>query len=157
MAIVYGYVSKGELILYASSKLTESSYLYLLFTTLTSVFRNTYGFSSSNVGLVYLGIGVGMFSGIFIFGKFSDPLIQKLAARNNGVLEPEYRIPPMIPAAAIIPAGLFLYGWTAQYEVHWIVPIIGTGLVGFGLITTFVSMCPTLTRVWLTPPRRCQL
>jgi len=117
----------------------EFRYLYLLFTTLTSVFTGSYGFSSSSVGLVYLGIGVGMFLGIGIFGKLSDPLIQKLAARNNGVLEPEFRIPPMIPAALIIPAGLFIYGWTAQYQVHWIVPILGTALVGFGLITTFVS------------------
>ena len=80
-----------------------------------------------------------MFIGLAVFGRLSDKLIQKLAARNGGVLEPEYRLPPMIPAALIIPAGLFIYGWTAQYEVHWIVPIIGTSLVGFGLITTFVS------------------
>jgi predicted MFS family arabinose efflux permease len=103
------------------------------------VFRNTYGFSASNVGLVYLGIGVGMFSGIGILGKLSDPLIQKLAARNNGVMEPEFRIPPMIPGALVIPAGLLLYGWTVYYHVHWIVPIIGTAFVGFGLIATFVS------------------
>ena len=103
------------------------------------MFQGQYGFSAANVGLAYLGIGVGMFLGLFLFGKSSDKLIQKLAARNNGVLEPEYRLPPMIPAALIIPAGLFLYGWTAQYQVHWIAPIIGTSFVGFGLISTFVS------------------
>lgn len=113
---------------------------------MTSVFKGQYGFSSANVGLAYLGIGVGMFLGMGVFGRFSDKLIQKLAARNNGVLEPEYRLPPMIPAALILPCGLFLYGWTAKYEVHWIVPIIGTAIVGLGLICTFVSFFFSLTQ-----------
>jgi predicted MFS family arabinose efflux permease len=106
---------------------------------MTSVFQGTYHFSSSNVGLAYLGIGVGMFIGLAVFGRISDKLIQRLAAQNNGVFEPEFRLPPMIPAALILPAGLLLYGWTAQYEVHYIVPIIGTALVGLGLMSTFVS------------------
>jgi len=31
-----------------------------------------------------------------------------------------------------IPIGLFIYGWTAQYEVHYIVPLFGTLVVGIG-------------------------
>ena len=84
-------------------------------------------------------MGVGQFLGMVIFGKFSDPLIQKLAARNNGIPEPEFRLPFMMPATLIIPSGLFLYGWSAYYKTHWIVPIVGTSFVGFGVINTFVS------------------
>ena len=120
MAVVYGY-------------------LYLLFTTMTGVFERTYHFSSGNVGLAYLGLGIGMFAGLLVSGTTSDLIVKKLAARNNGTTKPEFRIPPMIPAAILIPVGLFLYGWTAKYAVHWIVPIIGTSFVGLGLITTFVS------------------
>jgi hypothetical protein len=32
----------------------------------------------------------------------------------------------------ISPAGIFIYGWTAYYRVHWIVPILGTYIVGVG-------------------------
>lgn len=114
-------------------------YLYLLFTTMTGVFTQNYGFSARSVGLAYLGIGIGMFGGLFVTGVLSDSIVKKLAARNNGELKPEYRLPPMIPAAFTTPVGLFLYGWSAHYEVHYIVPIIGTAFVGLGLITTFVS------------------
>lgn len=40
--------------------------LYLLYTTFTFVFEQYYGFSSSNVGLTYLGSGIGMFIGLFV-------------------------------------------------------------------------------------------
>jgi len=29
-----------------------------------------------------------------------------------------------------------LYGWTAAYRVHWIVPIIGTAVIGFSMMLT---------------------
>jgi len=45
----------------------------------------------------------------------------------------------MIYGAVAIPIGLFIYGWTAQYEIHWIVPIIPTSFPGFGVVLTFVS------------------
>ena len=56
-------------------------------------------------------------------------------------MQPEYRLPPLVVGAFFIPAGLFLYGWSAQYKTHWIVPIIGTALVGIGNIAVF--MCIT--------------
>lgn len=35
---------------------------------------------------------------------------------------------------------VFLYGWTADKHVFWIAPIIGTGLVGLGLLATFMPI-----------------
>jgi len=28
------------------------------------------------------------------------------------------------------------YGWSAQAKMHWIMPIIGSGIFGFGMMTT---------------------
>ncbi|OAL30037.1 hypothetical protein AYO20_08941 [Fonsecaea nubica] len=113
-------------------------YLYLMFTTMTFIFQDQYGISPSNVGLVFLGIGLGQFIGLLIFGSFSDKLLRKLA--KDGEMKPEYRLPLLWPGAVTIPAGLFLYGWTAQYKVHWIVPIIGTVLLGAGMVASFMSL-----------------
>lgn len=119
MAVVYGY-------------------LYLLFTTITEVFESIYRFSAGAVGLTYLGIGIGMLMGLFIFGAVSDRIVKNKS--RNGEMKPEYRLPPMVPGAFIIPVGLFLYGWTAAKHIHWIVPIIGTGCVGLGLLATFLPV-----------------
>ncbi|EXJ66040.1 uncharacterized protein A1O5_10654 [Cladophialophora psammophila CBS 110553] len=113
-------------------------YLYLLFTTMTSIFRDQYGISASNVGLVFLGIGLGQFIGLLLFGAYSDKLLKKLA--KGGEMKPEYRLPLLWPGAIAVPIGLLVYGWTAQYKVHWIVPILGTVLLGGGMVGTFMSL-----------------
>jgi MFS family permease len=113
-------------------------YLYLLFTTMTFVFHDQYGISDSNVGLVYLGIGLGQFIGLLLFGAYSDKLLRKLA--KGGEMKPEYRLPLLWPGAFVVPLGLILYGWTAQYKVHWIVPILGTLMLGAGMTGCFLSI-----------------
>ena len=119
MAVVYGY-------------------LYLLFTTITVVFELEYGFTQGTVGLAYIGIGVGMFVGLTLFGFLSDRILK--AKAGSGEMKPEYRLPLLFPGALAIPIGLFLYGWTAQYRVFWIAPIIGTSFVGLGLIGSFMPI-----------------
>lgn len=113
-------------------------YLYLLFTTMTTVFEENYGFSQGSVGLAYLGIGVGSLIGLFALGATSDRLHQYLTKKNGGVPKPEYRLPPMIFGSWFIPLALFWYGWTAEKQDHWILPILGTACLGIGMIMAFV-------------------
>ena len=115
--------------------------MYLLFTTFTFVFQENYGFSTSIVGLVYIGLGIGMLLGLLGLGASSDPIMRKLAAKHSdGKLKPEYRLPLLMYTGATIPVGLFIYGWTAQYQVQWAVPLFGTALVGVGLIAAFMCI-----------------
>ncbi|KAI9924053.1 hypothetical protein MW887_007292 [Aspergillus wentii] len=114
-------------------------YLYLLFTTMTSVFQTQYGFSQGTVGLAYLGIGVGSVLGLAALGATSDRLLRYLSAKN-GVKKPEYRLPPMIPGTFFVPLALFMYGWTAEKKDHWIVPIIGTSFLGVGMLISFMTV-----------------
>lgn len=113
-------------------------YLYLLFTTISSVFEDQYHFSQGSVGLAYLGIGIGSILGLVFLGATSDRLLKYLTVKK-GVSKPEYRLPPMIPGSLFVPASLFMYGWTAYYKTHWIVPIIGTSFLGVGMLISFVS------------------
>lgn len=117
-------------------------YLYLLFTTFPVVFGEYYHFSIGITGLVYLGLGVGNIIGLVIFGIFSDKVL--LAKAASGELKPEYRLVPMMWTSFTIPIGLFIYGWSAKYAIHWIVPLIGTAFFGIGLLVTLVC---TLTYV----------
>jgi len=41
-----------------------------------------------------------------------------------------------------IPVGLFIYGWTAQNEVHYIVPLFGTLIVGIGYVNNIRAVSP---------------
>lgn len=119
MAIIYGY-------------------LYLLFTTITQVYENVYGFSTGLAGLSYLGLGVGMVLGLAVFGSTSDKRLKK-KKEKEGQVEPEFHLQALIPAALCIPVGLFWYGWSAEKKIHWIMPILGTTWVGFAMTGVFVS------------------
>ncbi|PLB35948.1 MFS transporter [Aspergillus candidus] len=111
-------------------------YLYLMFTTLTPIFENTYGFSPGLAGLAYLGFGIGSIIGLVVCGYVSNRIAQRDSAK--GCFRPESRLPPMLVGCWAIPAGLFWYGWAAEYKVHWIVPILGTGVFAIGLMTVFM-------------------
>ena len=113
-------------------------YLYLLFTTLTSVFEDTYHFPTSLVGLTYLGLGVGMVGGIAAYGFLADRMT--LWAAGGSDLKPEHRLPPILLGAACIPVGLLIYGWTAEKQVFWLIPILSTVFIGLGLILTFMPI-----------------
>jgi predicted MFS family arabinose efflux permease len=124
--------------------------LYLVFTTMSEMYETRYGINSGNVGLTYLGIGVGQFIGISFFGAISDKLIKNMAIRNGGDMKPEYRLPPLLPAIFFMPAGLLWYGWAAQSHAHWIVPIIGSSLIGLGAITVFMPVGTYLVDAYTT-------
>jgi MFS family permease len=114
--------------------------LYLFFTTVTFVFEGQYHFSSGAVGLSYIGVGVGMIVGMVALGILSDKVIIKQQAKGN--VKPEHRLPLMLtmPGAIGLPIGVFVYGWTVHYNVHWIVPIIFTSLIGLGNLTAMMTI-----------------
>jgi multidrug resistance protein len=116
------------------------SYLYLCFTTFEVVFGSQYGFSSGQSGVATLGLGIGAVLGIIGCAASSQKISAYLSERNGGDARPEYRLPPMIVGAFVTPVGLFWYGWSAQAKTHWIVPILGTALIGVGMILTYVSI-----------------
>ena len=107
--------------------------LYLFFTTVPSIFQQ-------QCGLSYLGIGFGFLTGLVVVASTSDKVVMKLTARNNGTPEPEMRLPTIIFFASILPISFFWYGWTADEQVHWIVPIIAMFPFGVGLMGIFLPL-----------------
>ncbi|KAK3367591.1 major facilitator superfamily domain-containing protein [Podospora didyma] len=114
-------------------------YLYIMFTSMSVVFIQQYGFTTGTVGLVFLGLGIGSMSGLVYFGITSDRAIKKATLEEGGA-KPEHRLTTLPLGAILLPVGFFIYGWTVQYHVHWIVPILSHAVIGFGNILIFISM-----------------
>lgn len=113
--------------------------LNLLFTSISQVFQETYNFAPNISGLAFLGLGVGCFIGVVTAGATSNMYTERVRAKTGGERKPEHRIFLQPIGACLIPAGLFIYGWTAEYKVHWIAPIIGEGITGLGIMLIFSS------------------
>ncbi len=70
----------------------------------------------------------------------NSSMTARLKAQGVDRPSPEQRLLPMIWFSPCVPAGLFFYGWTVEYKVHWIAPIIGTVFIGFGAFFVLVSI-----------------
>ncbi|KAG1770017.1 major facilitator superfamily domain-containing protein [Suillus occidentalis] len=113
---------------------------YLMFATFPDLFLKVYHFSIGTGGLTYLGTGVGFLLAALFGAKVSNKIYTYLAAKNGGKGKPEMRIPALIFGSLFVPVGLFWYGWSAQAKAHFMMPIIGTAIFGFGLMTSFLPI-----------------
>ncbi|KAK3368313.1 major facilitator superfamily domain-containing protein [Podospora didyma] len=114
--------------------------LYLLFTTIPVVFRETYGWSIGITGLIYICLGLGNLSGWGVVTATSDKTVVRLTRANGGVFEPEMRLPISIYFSFCLPITFFWYGWAAQYHTHWIVPVISLFPYSFSIVGIFLPM-----------------
>lgn len=113
--------------------------MYLVLSTFPTLWTSPsfYNESTGIGGLNYISLGLGFWLGSQICAPLNDRIYCRLKARNNDIGRPEFRVPLLGVSALLIPAGLFIYGWTGQTHCHWIAPNIGALLFGLGNIITF--------------------
>ncbi|KAI4095096.1 MAG: hypothetical protein LQ339_007359 [Xanthoria mediterranea] len=114
--------------------------MYLLLSTFPVLWTGQYHQSVGIAGLNYISLGVGFTLGAQILSPLNDRIYRILKNKNDGVGKPEYRIPIMVPGSVLVPTGLFIYAWTAQYNTHWIGPNIGAAIFAAGAIAGFQSV-----------------
>jgi MFS transporter, DHA1 family, multidrug resistance protein len=104
---------------------------YSYFEAFPLVYIGKYGFNLGEQGIVFTCIVVGAVIGIIIYCSYVwfylEPDIKK-----NGLRAQEHRLVPALFAVTLLPAGLFLFAWTARASIHWIVSIIGITLFAIG-------------------------
>jgi len=111
--------------------------LYLVLASYPTLWSNVYHERIGIGGLNYISLGVGFFFGVQITAPLNDATFRRLKKKNNDTPLPEFRVPLMIPGSLLVPCGLFIYGWSAQYHTHWIVPNLGAALFSAGVIVCF--------------------
>ncbi|PWY83416.1 MFS multidrug transporter [Aspergillus heteromorphus CBS 117.55] len=113
--------------------------MYLVLSTFPALWTSPdyYNESTGIGGLNYISLGLGFWLGSQICAPLNDRIYRRLKAQNNGVGRPEFRVPLLFIGAGLIPAGLIIYGWTAQTRCHWIAPNIGACIFATGTIVMF--------------------
>lgn len=95
----------------------EYGLLYVVLSTFSELWINRYGQSVEISGLHYIACSLGEIIGSQVCGRVMDWHYKK----QEGDVQAESRLPLMIPAVFLGGAGTLMYGWTAQYVVHWAV------------------------------------
>lgn len=115
------------------------SIVYLWFEAFPIFFQGFRGFSVIELGFTYFSIVVGGLLGAFLY----IPVSQKTFTNNmlaNKEMTPEVFIPSAIFGSCTMPIGLFIFGWTATAEIHWIFPLLGATLFSFGCFFIFQAL-----------------
>ncbi|KAI1809077.1 major facilitator superfamily domain-containing protein [Poronia punctata] len=141
--------------------------LYLTFGSIPLVFRRQYNFTIEQSGFVFVSMIVGGILAT-VAGIYQDKLLKhpkwvaesasssnedesKEAARpalrgpwafirrKFPAESPESRLYFTCFAAVLLPVGLYLFGFSAQPTVHWIVPTVGIGLATMGIYYIYLA------------------
>ncbi|KAI3316846.1 putative MFS multidrug transporter [Xylariaceae sp. AK1471] len=114
--------------------------LYLLLTTISSVFVQNYHWSIGISGLAYIGIGLGFILGVVAIGSTSDRIMAKHTKLNNNVAVPEVRLKICVYFSFLIPISFLWYGWSTDKHAFWLAPITGLVCFGLGMIGIFLPV-----------------
>jgi hypothetical protein len=109
--------------------------LYIVLSSFASLWTHQYGLSVELSGLHYLAIALGEIAGSQLGGPLMDWLFVYMRARSATSDEhiPEFRIPLTCLGTILAPLGMFMYGWTAQYNVQWVAVDAGVFILTFGM------------------------
>lgn len=97
---------------------------YSYFEVLPLVYLDTYHMTLGQLGLIFLSCFIGALIVIPLYFPFVHLVINK-AFREDRTPHPESRLIPGLFGSVLVPAGLFLFAWTAHESFHWVVPTIG--------------------------------
>ncbi|KAF9352809.1 hypothetical protein BGX34_011959 [Mortierella sp. NVP85] len=109
--------------------------MFSMETIVPVLFTDNYNLIESQVGLTYLGAGVGSIFGSIIGGKLSDLSLMRAKEKNGGELVLEDRLSTNMWVAGflIVPLGSLLFGWGAAKHLSIAVPIAGFTIYNFGM------------------------
>ena len=97
---------------------SASSFLTLNLVQSQAFAAPPYNFKPLTIGVFNFAIVVGGILGLVTAGPLSDWISMKLTKRNNGIREPEMRLPTMIPYVVIMMIGNFVvaFGWQQSWD-----------------------------------------
>lgn len=111
---------------------------YILYTNFQAIYGSDgYGFSTTQVGLMYLGPALGFIVAVVFIVPRIDAIFNALTARNDDTPQPEFRLPLANIGAVLIPLSLFAFAWTVETHSHWLTTVAFTTLFSLGQITIF--------------------
>ncbi|KAF4635492.1 hypothetical protein G7Y89_g2595 [Cudoniella acicularis] len=109
---------------------------YSLYTQFSRIYGKMYGFNTLQVGLVYLGLGLGFLSAVWFLIPKIDTIYNALA-KKHGKAKPEFRLPLANVGAILIPLTLFWFAWAVEYHAHWFVSVAAGYFYGIGQVAIF--------------------
>ena len=141
ISIVYGllYACKCYFLFFLhvlSLTLTE---IIPVFEAFPIIFMVKRGFTISQDGLIFIGVGIGTTIGATI-SYYTSIHYPELIKKWKGFPPPEHRLFGAMIGSPMLVVGIFWLGWTGQYaSIPWYVPALSTIFIGAAINLIFMS------------------
>ncbi|KKY39433.1 putative mfs multidrug transporter [Diaporthe ampelina] len=110
--------------------------LYLSFQAFPAAYQQR-GWSVPMSDLPFLAVLLGAVSAFLTCALYTMTYYKRRVLANNGATEPEWRLPPMILGAGLLPPSLLWFGWSGN--VHWMCQVMASYVIGYGLLLIFIT------------------
>ncbi|KAL4804994.1 major facilitator superfamily domain-containing protein [Aspergillus unguis] len=117
--------------------------VFFFFQAYPIIFPDVYGLSIKMTSLAFLPIGVGAASTALVAIYWDNKYGAAVAKNRNWLLPftPElHRLPIGLLGGIFISISLFWLAWTADPNIHWIVPMLSGLFFGFGYQSIFTAL-----------------
>lgn len=122
------------------------SIFYLFFEAYPLIFQILHRMNTGVSGLAFLPILVGALIALGIFIYYDGVLQRAKKANKHWASIEEYRrLPLACLGGPLYVVSLFWLGWSAQADVHWIVPILAGLPFGVGFVLIFMALLNYIT------------
>ena len=115
------------------------SIMYLWFEAFPIVFVEVHHFTLVEMGVTYVSIMVGVIVGALIYVPIIYKKFTKVMLADKDIT-PEVFLPSAIFGSCMMPIGVFIFGWTASPDIHWIGPVIGAAIFAVGAFIIFQTL-----------------
>lgn len=116
------------------------SVLYIALAVIPLMFADVYGFSLSEANAVFAAACVGAVIAAVACIVQDRWLDRRRPMNETQSQPPENRLYFTCIESFLLPAGLFMFGWTARADLHWALPAIAIGIATAGIFTIYLSV-----------------
>ena len=120
---------------------------YTLFDAIPRVYIPLYGCSTGQLGLSFLHVFVACVTAGAAYSAYVYH-VQNRQLRKGLQLEHEERLRPALVACFLPPIGLFLFAWTSNGSIHWLVGLFGLTLYAMGTFVILQCLSVYLPRIY---------
>jgi multidrug resistance protein len=121
--------------------------LYMSFDSIPLIFTTNHDFTISQIGAVFAAVSIGTLIGT-ILSIYQERLAKRTEWGRKVAKSPEGRLYFACIESALLPIGLFWFGWTTFPSVHPIVPILALGCAQIGIFSIYLAVFNYLADVY---------
>ena len=121
--------------------------LYMSFDSIPLVFSTSHGYTISQIGAVFAAVSIGSFIGT-ILSIYQEKFAKRTEWGRKISKSPEGRLYFACIESALLPIGLFWFGWTSFPSNPAIVPILAIGCAQIGIFSIYLAVFNYLADVY---------